>query len=97
VNEIRFHPEAQAEYQEALAWYHARSPQAAARFEAELERVIGSIAAHPSMFPVYDEENRFSMLRRFPYSVVYQTLPDQVYIVAVAHSRRSAGYWHGRA
>jgi hypothetical protein len=32
--EARFHPEAQAEYRAALAWYQARSPQAADRFEA---------------------------------------------------------------
>jgi plasmid stabilization system protein ParE len=74
-----------------------RSPQAAARFEAELERVLLAIAANPSMFPAYDDEHRFSMLRRSPYSVVYQALPGQVHIVAVAHSHRSAGYWRGRA
>ena len=97
MDEIRFHPEAQAEYRDALAWYQARSPQAAARFEAEVEHVLESIAASPILFPTYDEENRFSMLRRFPYSLIYQALPGQVYIVAVAHTRRSAGYWQGRA
>jgi plasmid stabilization system protein ParE len=96
VDEIRFHPEAQAEYQTALAWYQVRSPQAAMRFEAETERVLGLIAANPSMFPKYDEESRFVTLRRFPYSVVYQVQPDQIYIVALAHSRRSPGYWRGR-
>jgi len=37
VANILFHPEAQAEYQAALAWYQARSPQAAARFETEMD------------------------------------------------------------
>ncbi len=95
--DIRFHPEAQAEYQVTLAWYQACSPQTAARFEAEAERVLGSIVANPGMFPLYDDEHRFVMLRRFPYSVVYRFQPGQVHVVAVAHSRRSAGYWQGRA
>jgi plasmid stabilization system protein ParE len=97
VDDIRFHPEAQAEYEGGLAWYQARSPQAAMRFEAEVERVLGLVAANPSIFPKYDDENRFIMLRRFPFSVVYQVQPDHVYVMALAHSRRSAGYWRGRA
>lgn len=64
--EIRFHPEAQAEYQSALLWYQARSPGAAARFEAEVENVLNQLAASPGMFPLYDEEHRYVMLRRFP-------------------------------
>ena len=34
---VLFHPEAQAEYQASIAWYQARSPQAAVRFEAEVD------------------------------------------------------------
>ncbi len=97
MDDVRFHPEAQAEYQAALAWYQAHSPEAAARFEAEAERALGLIVTNPGMFPMYDDEHRFVMLRRFPYSVVYQVQPGQVYVVAVAHSHRSAGYWQGRA
>lgn len=95
--EVRFHPEAQAEYQDALIWYQARSLQASARFEAEVEGALGRIAANPGMFPVYDDNYRFVMLKRFPYSLVYQVLPDRIEIIAVAHSRRSSGYWRGRA
>jgi plasmid stabilization system protein ParE len=97
VADIYFHPEAEAEYQGALAWYQARSLRTAARFEAEMERVLGLIGAGPEMFPLYDDEHRFAALRRFPYVVVYQVQPDRVYVVAVAHSGQSAGYWRGRA
>jgi plasmid stabilization system protein ParE len=95
--DIHFHPDAQAEYNAALAWYQSRSPRAASRFEAEMERILGLIDASPEMFANYDDEHRFAVLRRFPYSVVYQTQSGQVYVVAVAHSSRSPGYWQGRA
>lgn len=95
--DVRFHPEAQAEYQDALAWYQARSPQSADRFEAEMERTLGRIASAPEMFPFYEDEHRFVTLGRFPDSVVYQAQPDDVVVVAVAHSRWRAGYWRGRA
>ncbi len=94
--EVRFHPEAQAEYQDALAWYQTRSPQASRRFEAEAERVLNAVAANPLMHPAYDDDHRFAMLSRFPYSVVYAVMPDRIFVVAVAHSRREAGYWRGR-
>lgn len=92
-----FHPEAQTEYDAALAWYHARSLRAADGFEAEVEGMPGLIGANPDSFPAYDDEHRFAVLRRYPYSVIYQVRPDRVYVVAVAHSSRAAGYWSGRA
>lgn len=95
--DVHFHPEAQAEYQAALAWYQSRSPRAAARFEVEFERVLEAVLASPGMFAAYDDEHRFAMLRRFPYSIVYQVQPDGVHVAAVAHSSRSPGYWLGRA
>ena len=93
---IRFHPEARIEYQDALAWYQARSPQASQRFEAEMDRVLQAVAASPRMFPIYEEDERYAMLRRFPYSVVYRVRVDHLQVVAVAHSRRASGYWQGR-
>lgn len=91
-----FHPEARTEYLSALSWYRSRSPRAAARFEAEVERVLGLIQSNPAMYPAYDADHRFAVLRRFPYSVVYQARQGDIFVVAVAHSARATGYWHGR-
>ncbi len=91
-----FHPEAQAEYEAAIAWYLAREPKAATRFEIEVDRVLGLIENSPEMFPNYDDEHRFAVLQRFPYSIVYITQNEHVHVVAVAHSRRSPGYWQSR-
>jgi plasmid stabilization system protein ParE len=96
VAEVRFHPEADEEYREALIWYQTRSPQSADRFEAEVERVAGEIAARPLMFPKYDDDHRFALLHYFPYSLVYRPTPDDILVVAVAHSHRRPGYWQGR-
>lgn len=94
--DVRFHPEVLTEYTAALAWYRAQSGLAADRFESEVERLVGSIAANPSLFPPYDDEHRFARLRRFPYCLVYQAVPDGVQVVALAHVRRRPGYWRGR-
>jgi len=91
-----FHPEAQEEYEEAISWYRVRSPQASIRFEAEVERVIRVIESEPERFARYDAFNRFALLRRFPYSIVYQHCADSIYVIAVAHGSRLPGYWRHR-
>lgn len=94
--EIRFHWKARIEYQEAIIWYANRSRDAALRFEAELDEVLRRISENPSMFPLYDEDERIVMLRRFPYGVVYLERPDELEVIAVAHLRRAPGYWQDR-
>ena len=94
--DVAFHPEARAEYLAARAWYQARSPRAAAKFEAEVEHTLAQIGATPDLYPSYDEEHRFAVLHRFPYSLVYQTQLSEIVIVAVVHASRDAGYWKGR-
>jgi plasmid stabilization system protein ParE len=37
---VRFHEDADAEYEDAFDWYLARSPHAAAEFAAELSRAV---------------------------------------------------------
>jgi hypothetical protein len=61
-----------------------------------MERVLGLIGTTPELFPSYDEGHRFVMLKRFPYSLIYQVQSGGEYIIAVAHSSRSAGYWQDR-
>lgn len=95
--DLLFHPDAQDEYDGAFAWYQSRSPQAAARFEAEVDRSLGLIKNSPEMFANYDDGRRFAVLRRFPYSIVYQVQAGRVFVIALAHSSRSPGYWQGRA
>ena len=94
---VVFHPEAQDEYERALAWYQARSLRAAARFEAEVQRLLDLIQLNPESFPAYDDEHRFAVLRSFAYTLVYQIRPDRIFVVAVAQAGQRPSYWHGRA
>ncbi len=96
VNKVRFHPEAQSEYEAAIAWYHGRSQRTASRFEAEVERVCDVITANPEFYSRYDEQTRFALLQRFLYSLIYLIDQSTIHIVAVAHASRAPGYWQGR-
>lgn len=39
---------------------------------------------------------RRAMLARFPFTIVYHELEDEVEVVAVMHQRRHPGYWKHR-
>jgi plasmid stabilization system protein ParE len=93
----RIHPEAEREYQEARAWYSARSQQAGIHFETAFEQAIESIEANPVLYGLWEEVYRFCKMRRFPYSLIYRIEGEEVQVVAVAHGRRLPGYWGRRA
>ncbi len=94
--EIALLPAAEADYHEALAWYQARSPQAAAGFEAAVEVALRAISNAPGRWPMCDDRHRFYVLRRYPYSIIYRDEAGDVLVVAVAHSSRSASYRRDR-
>jgi plasmid stabilization system protein ParE len=91
-----FLPAAEADYRQALAWYQARSPRAAAGFEAAVEDALRRIAGVPEQWPLCDDRHRFYVLRRYPYSIIYRIESGDILVIAVAHSSRSATYWQRR-
>ena len=93
---VSFLPAAEQDYQEALAWYQARSAKAAIGFEAAMEVALQRIGASPEMSPMCDDRHRFYVLRRYPHSVIYRMESGDVFVVAVAHGRRSPTHWQGR-
>jgi plasmid stabilization system protein ParE len=60
VAEVVFHPEAKAEYVDAIIWYEQRSARASDRFEAEVETALDRICAAPDSFPRYEDVHRFT-------------------------------------
>jgi plasmid stabilization system protein ParE len=97
VVEVTVHPEAEAEYETALAWYLDRSPKAARRFEIAFDKTIEAIGVQPTMFPLCDDRHRFVTLKRYPYSLIYSVHGETAIVIAVAHAKRRPGYWSGRA
>ncbi len=97
MNEILIGDGAEMDYAESLQWYVQHSLLAAEGFDAELTRVLESIAEHPDSFPYCDDRHRFSLLKRYPFQVIFREVPnDRLLIVAVAQSSRRPGYWSKR-
>lgn len=96
MTKIEFHPEARLELENARSWYRDRSQLAARSFVAEVLRALRTIAVSPDAWPRTRANERRFVLKRFPYSIIYRTRENEVFITAVAHHRRLPDYWHGR-
>ncbi len=93
---IQLLPEAAAEIEEAVAWYHQRNPHAAARLITRLEEARHIVTLHPQAAPVLRGTIRRYVLRGYPYDLIYRPDPDLLVILAFAHHGRRPGYWQQR-
>ncbi|HMB83483.1 MAG TPA: type II toxin-antitoxin system RelE/ParE family toxin [Terriglobales bacterium] len=94
---VEFHEEAAAEYDAAFDWYLEQSPDAALKFDAEVDRALAHIIQAPQRWTAGPYSTRRFLLRQFPFTVTYRQLTSaHIQILAIAHTSRRPGYWKGR-
>ena len=82
----------------AVRWYEERRPGWGGRLFEAFANTFALIESYPEIgsprhgrLPV-----RQMKVRGFPYVVAYRIRPDDMYVVAVAHTSRRPGYWKQR-
>jgi plasmid stabilization system protein ParE len=98
---VRAEPEADEELRAAARWYETSRPGLGREFLAAIGSAVELIQRHPaggSRVPKVKRRVpvRRLILRRFPYSVVFLELENEIRILAIAHHRRRPGYWSRR-
>lgn len=90
-----FRPGARAEIREARRWYEREVPGLGRRFLVDFDATVENVLPHPSIFPAVEGGNgvRRVLLRRFPYSLVYDVTVDAIVILACVHHRRHPDAW----
>jgi plasmid stabilization system protein ParE len=98
VASVRLLRRAEADLEEAVAWYEARAPHVARRFEETVADALERIAGMPEMYALVDERHRVCPLRRSQYLLVYryERDVDEVVVVAVAHAKQDPPAWQTR-
>jgi toxin ParE1/3/4 len=91
-------PDAEEELNQAAAYYREQvSAALAAAFLDEFERAARLIVEHPGLGTPTSRGRRLKPLRRFPFSLLYRAVGQDILISAVVHQRRRPGYWRSRA
>jgi len=92
-----FHPAAEAEHLESVAYFESKSPGLGASYLAEFEKTMRMVLESPQRYPVARKPDvRRIQMTRFPYTVLYRDVSNTVQVLAVAHHRRRPQYWLGR-
>ena len=93
----QFHPEAESEHLEAIAYYETKRPGLGATYLAEFERLLSRVCDAPHRYSIERAPDiRRIRFRRFPFTVLFRESHGTVEVLAVAHHRRRPAYWIGR-
>lgn len=90
------HPEADAEFLDAVRHYAGVSQDLGNRFYDEVSGLLRAACAHPLRYRVVDPPVRRVLANGFPYAVLYAVKADYVFVVAVMPLKRRPGYWKRR-
>jgi len=93
---VRLLGPAQAELDDAIAWYAEQAPDLGDAFLIETLKTIQLIEQYPKAWHPLTPQIRRCRLRRFPYSLVYTQDGSDLLVVAIAHQHRKPGYWRAR-
>ncbi len=67
-----FHPDAEAEFDESVAYYEQFQPGLGLEFAEEVHAAITRVAQFPNAWSVLSKNSRRCLVSRFPYAVIYQ-------------------------
>jgi toxin ParE1/3/4 len=97
VKPLAIHAEAEAEVEQAIAYYEGQRPGLGGEFREDLEATLNRVRQRPGApAPIDDQGTGKVRFRRFPYTIYYVELEESIWIAAVAHQKRRPGYWSKR-
>lgn len=92
-----FHPAAEVEHLETVAYYESKRPGLGAEYLNRFEAEMAQVCRAPRRYPIEGEPDvRRKRMEKFPFTILYRESAGTVQILAVAHHRRRPNYWLGR-
>jgi toxin ParE1/3/4 len=95
---IKLDVHALAELRQALVWYEEQRPGLGEDLATEVKQALVQIERAPERWPIWENEPRIRryFLRRFPFVIAYFVQDTGPYVIAVAHTSRTARRWLDR-
>ena len=91
-----FHPEAEEEFNKAIDYYEDIEVGLGYDFALEVYSAIQRSVEYPKAWAVLEGVIRRSLVKRFPYGILYSEDKEGILIVAVMNLHREPGYWKHR-
>ena len=93
---VRYHPEAQAEFLHEVEYYAAISPRLAEIYDKAVHAAEAQAAETPEAWPRFGRKTRRVIDLTFQFSLVYLYTDTEIYVVALAPTKRKPNYWRKR-
>ena len=91
-----FHPDIAEEIKASYDWYESQASGLGNDLLSELESAYEAIGELPETWPKFQKGFRRFLLSKFPFSVIYHSNDETIYVIAVMHNSRKPGYWSSR-
>jgi plasmid stabilization system protein ParE len=90
---VEYHPKTASELNAAVAYYNEKSAGLGDVLRSEIYEAIDRILHNPLQFVTAEGETRRCFVRRFPYSVLFRMVGDDVVrILVIRHHSRHERY-----
>lgn len=93
---FEFHPAAEIEFNKAIDYYTEIEEVLSYDFAIEVYAAIQRSLSYPKAWPIIDGNIRRSLVKRFPYGVLYSEESNGIYILAIMNLHRHPDYWKHR-
>ena len=93
---VRYHPAAEREYLQQVAFYRQQRRELGALFVSAVEEALGRAADAPLRQAPAASGLSKTLLHRFPFTLLFVVDADVLTVIALAHHRRHPDYWRSR-
>ena len=95
---LRLHRRAVDEIDHEVDYYEAKQAGLGAELEDQIDAALSMIVRFPLAAPQWKErtDRRVVILDRFPFTLPYRLMSEELVVLALAHTSRRPGYWMRR-
>lgn len=95
---VRYEDAADEELIDEIVRYELRREGLGTEFLTAVRDAVRLVSQNPGAWQASEHARdvRRFVMDRFPFTIVYTELPDEVLIIAIAHASREPGYWRAR-
>ena len=95
---VRYDDAADEELIDEIVRYELRREGLGTEFLNTVREALRLITENPGAWQASEHERdvRRFVMDRFPFTIVYTELADEILVIAIAHASREPGYWRTR-
>jgi hypothetical protein len=88
INKLGFIPEIEEDVMDGYLWYKAKSSELGNDFLQMFYSYANDIMWNPLIYPRVFKEFRRCLIKRFPYSIYFTIIENQIFVVGFFHCSR---------